>query len=265
MDDPRPDRAAEFSLAAMRALDDELYRGWPPERVVELNGWRCGLDRGATRRPNSVWPFAWHAAIPLAAGIESAERLYREAGLRPCFRITRATSPPTLAAALAARGYAQEGASHVLVAELGPEFAREHGARIALEERPSADWLACYEEGLMGEVERAAVRGLFARIAAPHLFAAAMIEGKAASTALAVATGETVQISAVRTLPACRRRGLAEAVMAALGAWARAEGAKRLALMVEATNAPALALYRKAGFRRVYDYRYLAMGPRACA
>jgi len=254
-------RAASFPAPAIRALDDELYLGWPPERVVDLHGWRCGLDRGATRRPNSVWPFAWQPHRPLAAGIQAAERLYREAGLRPCFRITRAAAPGELPQALADRGYSREGASHVLVAETGSTGAappRGTGVTLSLDERPSAGWLACYEDGLASAAEGKAVRGLLARIAAPHVFAAVALDGRTASTALAIATRTCVQISAVRTLPACRRRGLAEHVLSALQDWARALGARRLALMVEATNAPALALYRKAGFRRAYDYHYLA-------
>jgi len=257
-DEPRQDEAAAFSEAEMLALDDELYRGWPPARVVELDGWRCGLDRGATRRPNSVWPFAWQKRLALGEGIAAAERLYRAAGLRPCFRITRASQPRELAQALAARGYAREGASHVLVAALGPPPLPARGQPLSLCEQPSADWQACYEDGIADEAERTALRGLLARIEAPHVFAAALVEGEAASTALAVASGLSVQISAVRTRPSLRRRGLAEAVLGALGTWARAQGVERLALMVEATNAPALALYRKAGFRRVYDYHYLA-------
>jgi ribosomal protein S18 acetylase RimI-like enzyme len=245
----------------MRTLDGELYLGWPPERVVDLNGWRCGLDRGATRRPNSIWPFAWQPHRPLAAGIQAAERLYREAGLRPCFRITPAAAPAGLAPALAARGYAREGASHVLVAEpcsLGTTPPRRGALAVSLDERPGPGWLACYEEGLASAAEGIALCGLLARIAAPHVFAAVTVEGRAASTALAVATRTCVQISAVRTLPACRRHGLAGSVLSALQDWARARGARQLALMVEATNAPALALYRKAGFHRAYDYHYLA-------
>ena len=260
-----PSRAASFPAAAMRALDGELYLGWPPERVVDLHGWRCGLDRGATRRPNSVWPIAWRPHRPLAAGIQAAERLYREAGLRPCFRITRAAAPVELAQALAARGYAREGASHVLVTETGSTGVappRRSGLALALDERPSAGWLACYEEGLLSEAEGIALRGLLARIEPLHVFAAVTVDSRTASTALAVATKTCVQISAVRTLPACRRLGLAEGVLSAIADWARAQGAQHLALMVEATNAPALALYRKAGFRRAYDYHYLATAAR---
>lgn len=45
-----------------------------------------------------------------------------------------------------------------------------------------------------------------------------------------------------------RSRGIGTALLAALEAWARAAGCHRLSLQVAITNAPAIALYRKAGF-----------------
>ncbi|MFI4987788.1 MAG: GNAT family N-acetyltransferase [Alphaproteobacteria bacterium] len=246
------------------ALEPQLVRGWPPERVVELYGWRCGLDRGVTRRANSVWPLAWDGAAALDAAIGEAEAIYRSAGRRPCFRVMTGARPAELDAALAARGYASEGESHVLVAS--PRVAAHPlpgiaGLAPALLAAPSAAWLACYQEGRTDEGESLAVRGLFARIAAPHVFAAASSGGRIASVALAVATDGWVQVSAVRTLPEFRRRGLADLVLAAIFDWAPRQHARNLVLMVEASNRPALALYRKAGFRRVYDYHYRAKTP----
>lgn len=243
----------------IRALEEHLLGGWPPARLVRVRGWRCGLDRGVTRRPNSVWPLAWEREAPLAAAVDEVETLYRGAGLRPCFKITRAAQPAALDRALAARGYSAEGWSHVLAAAAVPTSAPpDPHAEIVLLERPSDAWLACYWAERASAEERTALGELIGRIAAPCVFGAALVEGGVASVALAVASDGWAQISAVRTEPALRRRGLAAAVMAALVAWARAAGAERLALQVEAGNAPALALYRRAGFRRVYDYHYLA-------
>lgn len=53
-----------------------------------------------------------------------------------------------------------------------------------------------------------------------------------------------------------RRRGLATAVMAALGRWAAERGAHSVYLQVTAGNAPARALYRQAGFIEHHRYHY---------
>jgi len=63
------------------------------------------------------------------------------------------------------------------------------------------------------------------------------------------------------TLPSGRRRGAAQAVLAALAARAVAEGIDRMYLQVERDNAPALALYARASFREAYGYHYRVHGP----
>ena len=244
----------------IRALEEHLLRGWPPARLVGVRGWRCALDRGVTRRPNSVWPLAWEGEAPLADATAEVETLCRRAGLRPCFKITRAAQPRALDEALAALGYATEGRSHVLVAEATRCSARlDPGAEVVLLEQPSEAWLACYWAERTSAAERAALGGLIERMAAPRAFGASLIDGAVASVALAVASDGWTQLSAVRTTPALRRRGLAAAVMAALAAWAKAAGAGRLALQVAVDNTDALGLYRNAGFRRAYEYHYRAM------
>jgi ribosomal protein S18 acetylase RimI-like enzyme len=53
-----------------------------------------------------------------------------------------------------------------------------------------------------------------------------------------------------------RRRGLATAVMAALGSWGRQRGARSCLLQVVETNEPALALYARMGFTEHHRYHY---------
>ena len=59
---------------------------------------------------------------------------------------------------------------------------------------------------------------------------------------------ETVMIVSMWVDPAYRDRGVGGALLDAVTGWARAHGALRAVLSVVETNAPALALYRGAGF-----------------
>jgi ribosomal protein S18 acetylase RimI-like enzyme len=71
----------------------------------------------------------------------------------------------------------------------------------------------------------------------------------------AVAGGHLV-VTALTVAEHARRRGLATAVMAALGAWEAARGATSCLLQVAAGNAPALALYARLGFTEHHRYHY---------
>jgi ribosomal protein S18 acetylase RimI-like enzyme len=76
----------------------------------------------------------------------------------------------------------------------------------------------------------------------------------------AVARGVRVEdwlvVTAVTVDDRYRRRGLATAVMAALGRWSRERGARSCLLQVASSNDPAIALYRRLGFTEHHRYHY---------
>jgi GNAT superfamily N-acetyltransferase len=76
----------------------------------------------------------------------------------------------------------------------------------------------------------------------------------------AVARGVRVEdwlvVTAVTVDEQHRRRGLATAVMTALGAWARERGARSCLLQVASSNEPALQLYERLGFTEHHRYHY---------
>jgi ribosomal protein S18 acetylase RimI-like enzyme len=57
-------------------------------------------------------------------------------------------------------------------------------------------------------------------------------------------------------MPEARGRGAGRELIRVLAAWAEAQGTPNLYLQVEAENAPALALYAKAGFTEALTYHY---------
>ena len=62
---------------------------------------------------------------------------------------------------------------------------------------------------------------------------------------------EDADILNVAVLPAARRRGIAETLMTALESRLSERGAERITLEDRASNAPAIALYRKLGYAQV--------------
>ena len=68
-----------------------------------------------------------------------------------------------------------------------------------------------------------------------------------------------LQVLSLHVDPARRRQGVAASLLAACGALA---AGRRLYLQVELANAPALALYRAAGFTGSHDYHYREAPPR---
>lgn len=80
------------------------------------------------------------------------------------------------------------------------------------------------------------------------LLAAAAEDVPSGFTAFRVAADES-EILTLGVLPESRRRGMAEALLRSAMETAWARGARTMFLEVDASNSPALALYRKLGFK----------------
>jgi len=246
----------------IRFLERLGANAWPARETIRLDGWRLGFNDGVTRRADSVLPLGWSDRLDPDAAIAKAERHYRDRGLQPCFKLTAAALPEGLDTRLAARGYHSEGASAVQVAPsaaVAQAIPAPDG--VALLGRAERAWAAaCWPAPAFALLEAGRRLALVGRIARPRAFALASCDGVPAGAALGAVEAGWCCITAVHTLAAFRRRGVARRLLAALAHWAVAQGAERLYLQVEADNAAASALYRGAGFHHAYDYHYRVLG-----
>jgi ribosomal protein S18 acetylase RimI-like enzyme len=69
--------------------------------------------------------------------------------------------------------------------------------------------------------------------------------------------GDLGVLTAVEVDPSSQRQGLGTAITAGLAAAAAGQGARRILLQVETTNAAARALYLRCGFRDSHRYHYM--------
>lgn len=80
----------------------------------------------------------------------------------------------------------------------------------------------------------------------------AVVDGRDVGVARCAAQhgSEVRELISMWVAPAARRQGIAARLIDSVAAWAKADGAAALVLEVVATNAPAIALYERSGFRR---------------
>jgi N-acetylglutamate synthase len=121
---------------------------------------------------------------------------------------------------------------------------------------PDAAWLAGYRyrgaplPPVAREVLLGADEPVFAAVRSAPVPAPLDAVGRGA------VAGPWLVVTALTVAGPARRRGLATAVMAALGSWGAARGARSCVLQVAAGNAPALALYARLGFTEHHRYHY---------
>ena len=241
--DPPPSVADLERLAARswRGLEEQGYGGW----LLRAGG-------GFTGRANSVLVVG-EPPEDLPAAVAAVTRWYTGRGLRPRAQVPL-PGAESADAALAAAGWTRDDDNVVLTASLAGWSAPAIDVDLATE--PDDSWLAGYRyRGTPLPPVAAAVL-----VNAEHpVFAAVRCEPAPAPVA-AVARGVLVEgwlcVTAVTVDERHRRRGLATAVMACLGAWARERGGHSCVLQVAGGNAAARTLYERLGFTEHHRYHY---------
>jgi len=230
-------------------IENACIAAWPTRRECLIDGWLVRRSGGPVRRSNSANPTrdaSWSEGV-----IARVEPLYRELGLDPLFRTPEIANG--MDSALARRGYAIEGETLTL---LGALEAAAADPRVQLAAEPSAAWVDAKSRFTPNFVPPAFLESVTA-IGAPKRLASIAVDGEIVAEAYGVLTHDLLVIEAVATDPAHRQRGLAHACITTLMHWAEAAGAEATCLQVEATNASAVALYRKLGYgETVYRYHY---------
>jgi N-acetylglutamate synthase len=180
-------------------------------------------------------------------------RWYAERGLRPRAQVPL-PGAEAADAAFAAAGWDRDDDTLVLAAPLAGWPAP--AVRVDLADAPDDAWLDAYRYrgSALPPVARQVLMGADAPV-----FAAvrpAPEPAPLAAVARGVVVDDLLVVTAVTVDERHRRRGLATAVMAALGSWAAGHGATSCVLQVAGANAPALALYDRLGFTEHHRYHY---------
>lgn len=226
-------------------------RSWPAANRGRLGDWIVNTDKGFSGRLNACWPLG-DTGLPIPEAVDAVEARYAAAGLPSLFKPVDGLSP-ALEAELTRRGYAPRTETLMMTGPL-----RGEGGRAEVTADPDARFEAVFN-GAQDNPDDAAERmGAFRRIPAPRGFGVIEIDGAPVAIGGTAIEGDWAGVFGMRTLAAHRRMGLARHILEALFATARAAGASRGYLQVEADNVPAIALYADFGFREAYRYRYWA-------
>ncbi len=244
---PGVDELERLAARTWRGLEEQPYGDW----VLRAGG-------GFTGRANSVLVVG-EPPVPLTEAVAEVTRWYAARGLQPRAQVP---SPGAEAAdaAFDAAGWDRSEHNHVLVASLA-DWA-EPAVRVDLAPSPDDAWLLGYR--YRGTPLPPVARQILVHADEP-VFASVRCSPSPAPLA-AVARGVLEDgwlcVTAVTVDDGHRRRGLATAVMAALGAWARERGGHSCVLQVASSNGDALALYERLGFTEHHRYHY-RLGPTA--
>lgn len=237
----------------VEAIERATLDAVTPEATAELPDWLLAFDPGSVRRAHSAAPLR-HDGVTSSL-LNEIEKRYRQAGLAPCFRLADVPGLDEVRAALTARGYRGEQPTLVMTSDVELMRGVSERADAVLRDQPDQRWARVVSGEGFDPVDAAhRVRALSR---AKDALYASIGEGEDAAAVGVLAFSEAWgSVHGMRTLASRRGEGLAARILASMAIAAQEHGVKRVFLQVDQTNEGAQRLYRRAGFKPAWVYRY---------
>lgn len=247
-----------FSETLLSRIEDAGLNASAPPQQRWMDGWLLRTNPGSARRARCVNAVA-PGRLALPDKLASARTVFDEAGLPLVMRMTRFTQPATLDTDLAELGWTQLDDTHVLVCTRLPDCST----------RPppaGTHWQPLDTAAFVSTI--AALRGATAAHEAAHAERLGLSpvpyqggvllnsDGAVLACGQMAREGDLVGLYDIHTLSTARNQGLASWLCKHLLTLAAQSGNKVAYLQVDASNLPALAVYRRLGFEFGYSYHY---------
>jgi N-acetylglutamate synthase len=241
------------------ALERIAAGHWRGSETEALGGWLLRAGGGFTGRANSALALG-DPGMPLDQALATVTGWYRARGLPPMVAVPLPLSAGTsLDDLLAERRWpTRPGPAYVMTAAAAPPagpLPLPEGTRLHMDAEPDDAWLGLYH--YRGSATLPPVARQILASAPWQAFASIR---DTARQPLAIARlsvgGGWGGITAVEVAAGHRRRGLGTLITLAACAQDARQGAGRVFLQVETTNAAARALYERCGFGYSHWYQY---------
>lgn len=238
-----------MSPAEIEGMERATVEAVAPDEIAQVGDWLVPLGRHPMGRGRSAVPLR-HDAEP--SGLGPVFNLFQGRGVQPQFRLADVSGLDRLRTVLMGRGFDPVTPTAV---EIGSarRLAETSKGPVRIEAEPGPGWDSVFAgEGFNAQdgLERL---GRLAR--SPGAVFASAGAGVAEAVGVASFGQGWAGIHGMRTAPAARGKGLATAILAALGREILARGYDRVVLQVTVDNS-ARRIYRRAGFQQAWTYSY---------
>lgn len=241
------------SAADIEAIERATLQAVAPEVVENLPGWLLPMDHGTVGRARSAVPL--HHGPPDIAALAPLLARYEARGFTPALRLPDLPAFEDLQQALRLRGFVREQPTLTQTAPVASLLAPQADPQVVLADTPDTAWMAMFLGEGLDPVDGASRARSLARATGTRF--ASLREGRDTVACGAASFGQGwLGVHGMRTAAAQRGRGLAGRLLQAMAREAAQRGIQAAFLQVDASNAPALALYRRLGFSTAWPYAY---------
>lgn len=240
----------------VRRLEAVGFRAWPASSVQYDGSWQVRLTAGhPSNRLNSIVPLDPSDHRDVEIRLEKASRKFEAYGRSAVVRQTPLASP-VIVDLLEAEKWQRFDETAVMVCDLAQAELPD-----TLDHLPTHDVGRFVDANLAvdkaGVALKPALAEIITAIKPPSgLFMIDDATHGPVATVLCVQDNDLAGIMSLSVADTRRRQGLGIEILTSALRWARMRSARTAWLQVKLSNAPAIALYERLGFRDVYHYCY---------
>ena len=237
----------------IEAIERATLQAVSPEVVESLPGWLLPMDSGTVGRARSAVPLQ-HGAPDLDL-LEPLLARYVARDYIPSLRLPDLPAFEDFQRSLAQRGFVRTKPTLTQTARVRALLPKEPDLEAVLADAPDEAWMAMFLGPGLDPVDGASRARSLARATGTR-FASLREGGETVACGAASFSHGWLGVHGMRTAAAHRGRGLAARLLKAMAAEAAPCGIQQVFLQVDASNAPALSLYRRLGFSTAWPYAY---------
>jgi N-acetylglutamate synthase len=239
--------------ADVEAIERATLQAVAPAVVEALPGWLLPMDSGTVGRARSAVPL--HHAAPDLGLLAAILARYEARGFTPALRLPDLPAFVPFQQALRQQGFVRQQPTLTQTAPIEALLNVESDPAAVLADAPDAAWMAMFlGEGLDPVDGESRARSLSR--ATGTRYASLRENGHTLACGAASFGHGWLGVHGMRTAAAQRGRGLAGRLLRAMAREAAQRGIPQAFLQVDASNAPALALYQRLGFSTAWAYAY---------
>jgi len=234
-------------------IEEASLNAWPALQHILFDGWILRFSRGYTKRANSVNPL-YVSSLDVQEKVDVCEKLYREKGLPPVFRLTPFSSPAGLDQVLEGRGYRKADPTLVLFLDLrGRDIEPPSSCELRAEGLDAwMDIFCCFRQ--VPVAEHQTHKEMLGAIPSRRFLASLVDSGLPVSCGLGVLEDRYFGLFDLVTDPQHRNKGYGMQLVSGLLSWAQKQAGRYVYLQVMSLNGPARHLYARLEFEEAYHY-----------
>ncbi len=239
--------------ADIDAIERATLQAVAPEVLETMPGWLLPMDSGTVGRARSAVPLS-HEPPDLGL-LPAILARYESRGFSPAFRLPDLPAFEAFQGALVERGFVHQQPTLTQIAPIKALLDTDPDPAATLADTPDVAWMAMFLGEGLDPVDGASRARSLSR-ATDTRYASLRENGHTLACGAASFGQGWLGVHGMRTAAAQRGRGLAARVLRAMAREAAQRGILQAFLQVDASNAPALALYQRLGFSTAWPYAY---------